>query len=432
MLNEPAESPQLTNAAHPENPLITACGPTRTRAEFGAQLLFLPERPRIAAGSPVSDVLVRGVSDVWRLHVPTRVGLDLADGIDSMLRAGYGHRNPLHPSTWRRIYGPCMVTPDKYPIQLGATVLGISGVGKTTALERALLLYPQVVTHAAFPGLVGPVRQLIWLKLDTPPSGRTADLVEALLRATDEALGTSYAMQVLRGRGRRGAVLAQEWLQLVSCHFPGLLVIDEIQNLFKVGTKAAREVALRHGSHRPELRIVDDEALKFLLTLSNTAKIPILICGTPDGIAAFSTRMSTSQRLVTGGFYQFSRATTPDDEFFAKYLFPQLCAYQWFPEQLPPSEEFRHLVHRLSGGVLRICMALWVHAHLAAVRRRAMGLSFDDFHQAAATTLSPLQPMVRAIAGESRQGASSFEDLVPDAALDWLRTAMGTSTGGKV
>lgn len=425
MLTSPPGEFTSARVASADNPLIAACGPARTRAELGSQLLFLPERPNIAPGSSMTDTTVRGVSDVWRLHVPTRAGLDLADGIDRMLRTGYTHRNPLDPSTWRRIYGPAKTAADHYPIQLGATVFGMAGVGKTTALERTLLLYPQVITHEAFPGLVGPVRQLLWLKIDTPASGKIADLIEGLVRATDEALGTNYTAQLLKGRPRRGAVLAQEWLQRVSCHFPGLLVIDEIQNLFKVATKAAREAALRRGVSRPELRIVDDEALKFLLTLSNTAKIPTLVCGTPDGIAAFSTRMSTSQRLVTGGFYFFPHADTPDDEFFAKYLFPQLCAYQWFPKKLPPTTEFRQLIHRLSGGLLRICMTLWVHAHLVAVRRRADSLSFEDFHVAASTSLAPLQSMVRALTGEGTYAVPRFEDLIPDEALDWLRTRGG-------
>ncbi len=421
MQTKSGETAESVREATTDNPLIAACGPARTRVELGRQLLFLPERPHITSRPTARGKAGRGVSDVWRLHVPTRAGLDLADGIDSMLRAGYGHRNPMNPSTWRRIYGPAVTTPDQSPIQLSAAVFGVAGVGKTTALERALLLYPQVVTHDAFPGLIGPVRQLVWLKLDTPPSGKIADFVESLLRATDEALGTDYTMQVLKGRTRRGAVLAQEWLQRVSCHFPGLLVIDEIQNLFKMATKAARETAVRRGAPRPELRIVDDEALKFLLTLSNTAKIPTLICGTPDGIAAFGSRMSTSQRLLTGGFYFFPRATTHDDEFFAKYLFPALCAYQWFPERLPPTAEFRQLIHRLSGGLLRLCMALWVHAHQVGQRRGASCLSFDDFREAAATTLAPLQPMIRALEGESRHGVPRFEDMMPSEAIGWLR-----------
>jgi hypothetical protein len=268
--------------------------------------------------------------------------------------------------------------------------------------------------------MIGPVRQLLWIKADVPGSGKIIELVEAFSRATDSALGSSYTEELVYCRGRKGTTFANQWLQKVFCHFPGLIVIDEIQNLFKIERKSVREAVTRRGkSQRPTLRIVDDEALKFLLTLTNTTKIPILVLGTPDGLEAFGTRMSTAQRLVTAGFHRIPHAATADDDFFRKQLFPQLCRYQWHPKSLASTDEFRRLLYELSGGILKICMVLWFHAHRRSFQRGADQLKFEDFSHVATNALATLQPAVRALLSNDPYLQLQYEDLLPKGGVFW-------------
>jgi hypothetical protein len=302
-------------------------------------------------------------------------------------------------------------------IQLAATVVGVSGAGKSTALERALHLTPQVVVHERFPNLSGPVKQLLWLKADVPGSGKLKELVAAWAWAADSVLGTNYADLILRGRERSGALVAQDWIARMACHFPGVLVLDEIQNLFKIETKSVRRSADRR-HEKPLLRIVDDEALKFVLTLTNANKFPLIVCGTPDGLRAFGTRMSTSQRLITGGLHHFRHATTADDDFLRKRLLPRLFDYQWLPNRLVLEDGVAALIHSFTAGLPRICAALWVHAHRRALAVNAKGLGIDHLKYAAAHTLAPLQPAVQALLSGDPAKMAMYEDLIgPD--LDW-------------
>lgn len=373
----------------------------------------MPPRPNNVDDIP-SHLRQHHVASILRMHIPTSAGIGLVQGIDLMLKQGYVHRRPTDSATWRFIYGTGGSGSEFSAVQLAATVTGISGAGKTMAIERALAQWRQVVLHEKFPGLVGPVRQLLWLKIDVPGSGKIADLVESLFRATDSALGTQYADKLFTGRARKGATLAHEWLQKVACHFPGLLVLDEIQNLFKIETLLMRHsYEKKETSSRPPLRIADDEALKFVLTLTNTSKIPLLVCGTPDGIGAFNSRMSTSQRLVTAGFHHMPYAETADDDYFRKYMFPRLCEYQWFEEQLPASDGLRKLIHQLSGGVPRIYIALWIHAHLQALRRGAKRLEVEDFRDASYNALGPLRPAIEALLSKDPRRIMRYEDMMP-------------------
>ena len=405
--------PDCKIEAYADNILIEACGTPLSPSEIAKRLTYLPPHP--CKGDQVPPHFRRHqVASILRMHIPTAAGIGLVQGIDLMMRQGYVHRRPSDAATWRFIYSGGGFDSEFSAVQLAATVTGISGAGKTTAIERALAQWHQVVVHEKFPGLVGPVRQLLWLKIDVPGSGKIVDLVESLVRATDRALGTQYAAELLGGRPKRGASLAHEWLGKVACHFPGLLVLDEIQNLFKIeALRVRRSYEKKDLTTRPPLRIADDETLKFVLTLTNTSKIPILVCGTPDGINAFGTRMSTAQRLVTAGFHHIPHTGSSDDNYFRKILFPRLCEYQWFEERLPATDGLRKLIHNLSGGVPRIYIALWIHAHYHALARSAKCLNVEDFHHASLNALGPLRPAIEVLLSNDPRRLMLYEDMMP-------------------
>lgn len=395
--------------AYANNILIDACGPILTRATLMRRLLHRPAPPGPIPAGTQREVLEHQLTNVWRLHVPTPAGIELAQSIDVLLRQGYVHRNPAKASTWRHIY--TQDSADQHcPIQLGASVIGLSGAGKTSAVERALSLRRQVVVHERFPHLLNPVRQLVWLKVDVPGSGKVADLVEALSRVADSVLGTNYTPDLLKGKPR-GAGMAQEWLAKMACHFPGIIVLDEVQSLFRIQSKAARRRA--RAGERPEMSVVDDETLKFILTLTNTSKIPFIGCGTPDGMAAFGTRMSTAQRLLTGGYHRIDPDPPTEDGHFRRHLLRCLEDYQWLPEKMKVTAEIADEIYRLTAGVPRICMMLWIAAQKRALARKAFGLSLEDLRHASAHALAPLQPAVEALLSQDPNRMARYEDLLP-------------------
>jgi len=400
-------------SSYDQNPLIEACGPILSFAQIARQLLHLPPVPKHRDNSLQGHVLEHALGDIWRLHVPTPAGIQIAQSLDFMIRQGYVHRRPRTAATNRLLHGLPAIGGDQAAIQLAAAVGGIAGVGKSEALGRALNLKPQVVTHAEFPGMKGPVSQLIWLKLDVPESGRIADLAESLFRATDDALGSNYREHLAGGRTRGGINLAGDWLAKVRCNFLGVLVLDEVQNLFKIATKARRTAANRGGRDRPELGIVDDQALKFILTLTNTSKIPVVVAGTPDGMSVLVTRMSTAQRISTEGYHEIPYAASADDAYFKKYFFPHLAAYQYLPEQLHPGDELRCAVHRLSGGVSRIAIAVWIHGQRHAISRGSPRLELEDLQAAADGPLRLMQPAVAALLSQDPQRMVLYQDLLP-------------------
>ena len=146
-----------------------------------------------------------------------------------------------------------------------------------------------------------------------------------------------------------------------------------------------------------------------------SSSVPFIEKSELEVISAINTRTSTSQRLVTSGFHEITRANSPDDEFFRTMFFPKLHAYQWLPRKLPDTHETRLLFHQLTAGIPRIGVALWIHANQHAIERRAEGLEDQDLRHAASHALAPLQAAVQALNSGDPRRMLQYEDLLPRA-----------------
>lgn len=400
--------------AYRDNQLIEACGPILSPLELTQKLTNIPPFPAQVLNEPL-HVRKHNVASIWDLHIPSLEGVRLAETIDLMLRQGYARCRPGTPDFWKRLYK------DQHPISkpISAAVVGISGVGKSVAIENALKIYPQYVDHGRLPGFVSPYRQLIWMKVDAPESGKLIDLAANLMIALDAALGTEHFEEELTRRNKRGPDMIRFWLKIASKYSLGFLVIDEIQNLFKQAQLKMRRISQSSKFARPELRIIEDEALKHILAAQNNWGIPIMIAGTPDGVEAFNTRMSTMQRLTTFGFHKFQNISKEDDPTYLKNIFPVLNKYQWVNRKLASSNEFSRVVYKLSGGVPRIYTAVWSAAHRFAFDGNRDELTLKDFEAGFHQYLLPLKPAVDALLSNDPRKLAFYEDALPKDPQFW-------------
>lgn len=215
-------------AAYRGNELIEACGPILSPSELAQRLAKAPPFPYKVLTAPL-HLRKHMVPSIWNLHIPSQEGIRLAETIDLMLRQGYTKCRPGTPDFWKRLYE------DQNPKikSISCMVVGISGTGKTEAIESGLRNYPVYVDHDKFPGFASPYRQLIWLKVDAPETGKLVDLAANLMLALDAATGTENFSDELSRRNKRGPDMFRSWLKIAAKYSLGILVIDEIQNLFK-------------------------------------------------------------------------------------------------------------------------------------------------------------------------------------------------------
>lgn len=399
------------------NQLIAPLGPLRSRMDIISILTDLPKRPQGFDSLP-AHIAIHELLKLRDFHLPGAVGVQLYQSVDLMIRQNYRYLNPVEPQTWATVGGePHRRRLVRAP-EFGAAAEGISGTGKTQAALRCLNTYPQVFIHPTFPRIVGPHMQVIWLSVDIPASGRAADLAAALMIAWDRATGGQRFKEALSRRVRNGMAMLEEWQQVASSHFLGVLHLDEIQNLFKLS--ALRKRSKRSGiEDAPELSIVEDQALKWILTLMNTWQIPLLVSGTPDGMRALTRRMSNAERIATSGHHLFRPFLSDDLSGFRELFLEPLGEYQYVTKKLTVDDELARLVLQLTAGIPRLIVALWISAQRIALERDKGNMTIADLKKAAATYLAPVAPAVSALLSNDPKRMSRYEDLVPGGDAFW-------------
>lgn len=405
-----ADSTQLD--PYEGNILTQGLGPIKARIEVGKTLTELPKRPRLMQGIE-PHIALHHLLSIRDFHVASLEGCRMYETIDLMIRQNYRYLDPTKASTWSTVSGThTYIFPKRAPAYCAAAV-GHSGTGKTDTIHRCLRSYPQVVRHDSFPRLVNGHVQVNWLSINIPGSGRSVDLATDLMREWNRVTGTNRFDSELSKDRRDGMKMLDSWRQVASAHFLGVLHLDEIQNLFKLATLKKRRSNSRSPVEAPELSIVEDQFLKWLLVLMNTWQVPILISGTPDGIGALTRRLSTTERIVTSGYHVFNHFPDAKDPSFRISFLEQLGKYQYVEKPISINNELAELIIELTGGIQRIIIALWIAAQRVALERNKGDLLLSDFQKAASTYLAPVAQAVSAIRSKDPTQLAKYEDLMP-------------------
>ncbi len=208
------------------------------------------------------------VERLSRYFFPLNQTFELQRIVSVLLMQGYLARNPIEPEYARRanqIYeaiktGNGKTIEDYVNVPTSAsgfTLIGPSGMGKSTNLKNILNLYPQVIAHSEY-----NVYQLVWIKVDCPHVGSLKGLCIDIFKEIDLLLGTNYFKKFGSTRNSEDYMLAQV-AQLAHTHHLGMLVIDEMQNLVNA-------------------RRSKDDLLNFLVKMDNIIGVPVVRVGTNE------------------------------------------------------------------------------------------------------------------------------------------------------
>lgn len=411
------------------NVLAAGLGPIQSPAGILRAHTCLPPTPSGAEDAP-THVRLHFLMRLLDLHIPPLVERQLSETTSLILREGYRYRDPTSAHTWSLVGGQGYRLGKRPPGAFAACVSGIPGVGKTRACQNSLACYPQLLEHEHFPGLEGSLLQVTWQSVEVPPTGRAGDLARALMESWDTSTGGyRFESWLMKAHMKDSMRALDEWRQVASSHFLGVLHLDEIQNLFKIANLNRRRY--RKGtSELPELSIVEDRTLRWILQLTNTAHIPLLVSGTPDGVGALSKRLGTLQRVNAFGYHEFSPiAFVPGQDPPGGPLMGALSRYQYVKQPLAIDDEAARRILQLAAGVPRILIALWIAAHRVVFDRGKDALEIEDFEKAADTWLSPLRPAVAAIRSGDSLKLAGYHDLLPKESEFWKSLWTSVTSG---
>ena len=343
------------------NPMIQALPPILSNDQFIDAVTQLPDF------SPHEMELeakyrFHCIERLSRYFDPQHESLYLYEAICTLIMQGYLGRNLLEPEYAGRsqqIYSAINAKAGKkleehvnVPTSASSlTLIGPSGIGKTTNLINILRLFPQVINHSDY-----SVYQLVWIKVDCPHAGSLKGLCIDIFLAVDKALGTNYAKKFGNTRNSEDYMLAQV-SQIAHTQHLGVLVIDEMQNL--VNVKRGR-----------------DALLNFLVKLDNIIGIPVIRIGTSEAFPIFQGNFRNARRATGNGLILWDRMKknhqAKDSEDWS-YFIDGIWEYQWTKTITPLTQEIRDVLYDECQGIIDIAIKLY-----KMVQWRAIALGGEE------------------------------------------------------
>lgn len=382
------------------NPLIEALPPIFTEDNVIEQISIFPP----------FDEKERTLSPSYRLHClqrlfqyfqPFEKHLDLEQRISRAIRQGYLHRSPMKKEEVMRIHESYQAIKEGKFIKTyhtevkrtaaGFTIIGLSGIGKSTAIERVLSFYPQLIKHHEYQGKPFIYTQISWLKLDCPFDGSLKGLCMSFFSELDRLLGSKY-LNKFGSQKNTTDLMLQRMAHLASLHGIGLLIIDEIQHL---------SLSKSGGS---------DKMLNFFVTLVNTIGIPVLMVGTNKAISILQSEFRQARRGSGQGDMVWSQM--PKDESWELFV-EGMWEYQWTTNYTPLSTEFSDVIYDESQGILDIALKIFMLSQVRAIATGEEKLSKSIIKQVASDSLRLVQPMLKAMKSGIPSEIAKYEDIRP-------------------
>lgn len=386
------------------------------------------ETPRISRQDKLSATNIRYhvLKRVRNFIQPLPIHFEVERRLSTLIRRSYLARNPLDITFLERIRVLHELreeeTTHKYIDERldyirstadSLSIIGISGIGKTTAIERLLLMYPQVIKHEEYKGQPFNRTQIVWLKIDCPYDGSLSTLCKSFFKAIDDLLGTRY-LEKFGYLNRVTSTMLLHMTSLASMYGIGVLVIDEIQHLL-------------HSKNDQE------EMLNFFVTLSNTVGIPTVLIGTSKAQKLFKGNFRQARRAASDGAIIWDRMAENSEEweFFLETLWELQClkTYSELTEELKKSFYYE------CQGITAVAMNLFILA-----QERAL---FDEgnpneiitpqvLKKTAKEDMQTIQPMMTAIRTNNIADMMKYEDIMINLDEVMLNHKRNTEIAGRI
>lgn len=383
------------------NPLIEALPPIFLRDQV-EELLYI--YPKYSEKECELDAPYRYhcIQRLFKYFQPLAKHFDIEQRISRVIRQGYLSRNPLmleHAADMQKIYQ--MIKDNNYSFDnsilskttaSGFTIIGISGMGKTTAIDRVLSLYPQIIVHSEYHGLDLNQYQLSWLKLDCPYDGSVRGLCTSFFLEFDRLFGDNTYKKFAAGRNISVNTMMPRMAQLARNFNLGLLVIDEIQHL---------SLAKSGGS---------EKMLNFFVNLVNTIGVPVVLIGTTHAMSILQSEFRQARRGSGQGDLVWERMKY---DIQWELLIRGLWKYQWTKIHTPLTPELKDTLYQESQGIVDIAVKLFAMTQMKAIATGKEVITPSLIKHVAKESLRLVKPMLDALKSNDIKQIAKYDDIKP-------------------
>lgn len=382
------------------NPLVEALPPVIEDSSEVIDMLSYSEGHNDGERQYSPRYRMHFVLRLFRYFQPLEQHLDIEERFSLCIRQGYLHRSPLSPDYakgladgHRVIKSGSYVLPVAYnPTGSGFTIIGLSGVGKTSAITRILSLYPQVIVHSRYRNTPLVLKQIVWLKLDCPHDGLVKGLCMEFFESVDRAAGTNY-FELYAKRSVTIDKMMKLMEQIARLHCVGVLVVDEIQHL---------TLAKGGGS---------EKMLNFLVTLVNKIGIPVVLIGTTKAMDVLQSEFRQARRSSghQGDLLWDRMKNDTSWDIFVSTMWKN----QWTRQAVPLTDDFKNALYYESQGIVDIAVKLYAMAQIRAIGMQIEIITPNDFHIVASEKLGLVKPALDALRSGDKNRIKAIGDIEP-------------------
>lgn len=295
-------------------------------------------------------------ADMLEWFEPLPIHIDLEQRLSRVIRGSLPYRNPFKPGYYGEANGKIdelemlvrMRTPtvDQRTTALGFSMIGMSGMGKTTTLERIFATYPQVILHKEYEGQPFPLQQLVWVHMDCPPDGSLRALCLNFITTVDDILGTTYRKTHVR-RMTTADMLMPIMAMIVSNHNLGVLVLEEVQNA---------NAATSGGS---------EALMNALVHLVNTIGVPIIYGGTFASWPLLTRQFRQIRRGSGQGDFIWERMARNSEDWAS--LIESMWQFQYIRHHTPLTTELMDALYDECQGITDFAIKVFMLAQWRAL-----------------------------------------------------------------
>lgn len=337
------------------------------------------------------------LSDLYRIYLPSQMSLEIYSKLylallRSMQKKGtklaVQQQNQNCRAIMQQEYSGIMGGSDSF------TIIGTSGIGKSSAISRAINL----ITENRVIEADNPYTKIVpCVIVQCPFDSSVKGLLLEVLRKVDEVLDSKYYQNALRARATTDMLIGS--VSQVALNHIGMLVVDEIQNV--ANSKNGKSL------------------IGALTQLINNSGISICMVGTPESTRFFEAAMQLARRSVG-----LQYTTMSYDAYFQEFC-KVMFSYQYTRQQTEITDGILEWLYEHSAGVTSVVVALIHDAQEIAILNGKEALNLESLNEAYEQRLSLLHGYIQPSISQAKQTSKTKKKV---SAVD-LKTADSGNVG---
>lgn len=338
----------------------------KSGSELLSALEVLPEYDAAICDAD-APVRLMALSDLYRVYVPNQMSLEIYSKLYLALmrslqkkgtKLAVQQQNQNFKAIMQQEYSGIMGGSDSF------TIIGASGIGKSSAISRAITL----ITENRVIEAESPHTKIIpCICVQCPFDSSVKGLLLEVLRKVDEAIDSIYYQNALRARATTDMLVGS--VSQVALNHIGLLVVDEIQNVCNS----------KHGK----------SLVGVLTQLINNSGISICMVGTPESAVFFEQAMQLARRSL--GLRYDVMEYGNSFKMFCEVLY----SYQYVKQRTEITDAVMAWLYEHTSGNISVVVSLIHDAQEIAILNGREVLNLESLNEAYQQRLSMLHGFIQ-------------------------------------